>query len=231
MTAIAIEREAGIATIPHCCCRDKSLIGLQAELLGYAGAGIRNLLFITGDPPKLGDYPASTGVFDIDSVGLARMQNNMNLGFDLGGQPLNAQTSAVIGVGADPNAVDFSRECERLRRKVEAGADFVITQPVFDPEVLFRFLDAVADTGLPVIAGVWPLTSYRNAQFMHDEVPGVTVPDRIMERMAAAPDRDAQKAEGIAIARESLAAIRSRVAGVQISAPFGNVKLALEVLK
>ena len=230
VTAIAIEREAGIATIPHCCCRDKSLIGLQAELLGYAGAGIRNLLFITGDPPKLGDYPASTGVFDIDSVGLARMQNNMNLGFDLGGQPLNAQTSAVIGVGADPNAVDFSRECERLRRKVEAGADFVITQPVFDPEVLFRFLDAVADTGLPVIAGVWPLTSYRNAQFMHDEVPGVTVPDRIMERMAAAPDRDAQKAEGIAIARESLAAIRSRVAGVQISAPFGNVKLALEVL-
>ncbi|MBE6393217.1 MAG: bifunctional homocysteine S-methyltransferase/methylenetetrahydrofolate reductase [Lentisphaerae bacterium] len=231
VAALFIEREAGIETIPHCCCRDKSLIGLQAELLGYAGAGIRNLLFITGDPPKLGNYPASTGVFDIDSVGLTQMQYNMNRGFDIGHEKLNAQTGVVIGVGADPNAVDFARECDRVRAKVAAGADFLITQPVFDPEVLFRFMDAIADTNIPVIAGVWPLTSYRNAQFMHDEVPGVTVPDAIMKRMAAAPDRDAQRAEGIAIARESLAAIRDRVAGVQVSAPFGNVNLALEVIR
>ena len=231
VTALAIEREAGIETIPHCCCRDKSLIGLQAELLGYAGAGIRNLLFITGDPPKLGNYPASTGVFDIDSVGLTQMQYNMNRGIDIGHEKINAPTQVVIGVGADPNAMDFLRECERVRAKVAAGADFLITQPVFDPEVLFRFMDAISDTNIPVIAGVWPLTSYRNAQFMHDEVPGVTVPDSIMKRMAAAPDRDAQRAEGIAIARESLEAIRHRVSGVQVSAPFGNVSLALEVLR
>ncbi|MBQ9502540.1 MAG: bifunctional homocysteine S-methyltransferase/methylenetetrahydrofolate reductase [Lentisphaeria bacterium] len=231
VTAIAIERETGIETIPHCCCRDKSLIGLQAELLGYAGAGIHNLLFITGDPPKLGDYPSSTGVFDIDSIGLAAMQNNMNKGLDLGNQSLNAPTSVVIGVGADPNALAFDRECDRIRRKADAGADFIITQPVFDPEVLFRFMDAVADTKLPVIAGVWPLTSFRNAQFMHDEVPGVVVPDSIMQRMASSPDRDSQRREGIAIARDTVAIIRDRVSGVQISAPFGNVSFALEVLK
>ena len=231
VTAIAIERETGIETIPHCCCRDKSLIGLQAELLGYAGAGIHNLLFITGDPPKLGDYPSSTGVFDIDSIGLAAMQSNMNRGMDLGRQPLNAPTQVVIGVGADPNALAFERECDRIRRKAEAGADFIVTQPVFDPEVLFRFMDAVSDTALPVIAGVWPLTSFRNAQFMHDEVPGVVVPDRVMERMAASSDRDVQRREGIAIARETVSLIRSRAAGVQISAPFGNVAFALDVLR
>jgi len=231
VTAIAIERETGIETIPHCCCRDKSLIGLQAELLGYAGAGIHNLLFITGDPPKLGDYPSSTGVFDIDSIGLAAMQNNMNRGLDLGNQPLNAPTGVVIGVGADPNAIAFDRECDRIRRKADAGADFIITQPVFDPDVLFRFMDAVADTKLPVIAGVWPLTSFRNAQFMHDEVPGVVVPDSIMHRMASSADRDTQRLQGIAIARETVAVIKNRVSGVQISAPFGNVSFALEVLK
>jgi len=231
VTAIAIERETGIETIPHCCCRDKSLIGLQAELLGYAGAGIHNLLFITGDPPKLGDYPSSTGVFDIDSIGLAAMQSNMNRGMDLGRQPLNAPTRVVIGVGADPNALAFERECDRIRRKAEAGADFIVTQPVFDPEVLFRFMDAVADTKLPVIAGVWPLTSFRNAQFMHDEVPGVVVPEKVMERMAASSDRDAQRREGIAIARETVSLIRGRAAGVQISAPFGNVAFALDVLR
>ena len=231
VTAIAIQRETGIETIPHCCCRDKSLIGLQAELLGYAGAGIHNLLFITGDPPKLGDYPSSTGVFDIDSIGLTAMQNNMNRGLDLGSQPLNAPTRVVIGVGADPNALAFDRECDRIRRKADAGADFIITQPVFDPQVLFRFMDAVADTKLPVIAGVWPLTSFRNAQFMHDEVPGVVVPDSIMQRMASSPDRDAQRLQGIAIARDTVYIIKSRVSGVQISAPFGNVSFALEVLK
>ena len=159
------------------------------------------------------------------------MQSNMNRGMDLGRQPLNAPTQVVIGVGADPNALAFERECDRIRRKAEAGADFIVTQPVFDPEVLFRFMDAVSDTKLPVIAGVWPLTSFRNAQFMHDEVPGVVVPDRVMERMAASSDRDVQRREGIAIARETVSLIRSRAAGVQISAPFGNVAFALDVLR
>ena len=143
----------------------------------------------------------------------------------------DSQVTVVIGVGADPNALAFDRECDRIRRKADAGADFIITQPVFDPDVLFRFMDAVADTKLPVIAGVWPLTSFRNAQFMHDEVPGVVVPDSIMHRMASSSDRDSQRTQGIAIARDTVAVIRKRVSGVQISAPFGNVSFALEVLK
>lgn len=229
ITAATIEREVGIETIPHCCCRDRSLIGLQSELLGYAGAGIHNLLFITGDPPKLGDYPFSSGVFDTDSIGLVRLQSRMNRGIDLGGQKLNAPTRMLIGVGADPGAIEPEREIERLRLKVEAGAHYVVTQPVFDPEALFRFLDRIGQFNIPVIAGVWPLTSLRNAEFMRNEVPGVVVPDRVMARMAAADGREAQRDAGIEIARECLETIRNRVAGVQVSAPFGNVALALRV--
>ena len=228
--AAAIEREAGMETIPHCCCRDRSLIGLQAELLAYAGSGIHNLLFITGDPPKLGNYPFSSGVFDTDSIGLVKLQTRMNRGIDLGGDKLNAQTRIVIGVGADPSAIDMEREYRRLCEKAEAGADFVITQPVFDAEALLKFLKRIEHLKLPVIAGVWPLTSLRNAQFMKTEVPGVSVPDGIIERMARSEDRDVQKQTGIEIARESIAAIRSAVQGVQVSAPFGNVGMALKVL-
>lgn len=229
--AAAIEREAGMETIPHCCCRDRSLIGLQAELLAYAGSGIHNLLFITGDPPKLGNYPFSSGVFDTDSIGLVKLQSRMNRGVDLGGDKLNAQTRTVIGVGADPSAIDMEREYRRLCEKAEAGADFVITQPVFDVEALLSFLLRIEHLKLPVIAGVWPLTSLRNAQFMKTEVPGVSVPDAVIERMASSEDRDVQKQTGIEIARESIAAIRSAVRGVQVSAPFGNVAHALKVLE
>ncbi len=230
VTAMAIQREIGIETILHCCCRDRSLIGLQSELLGCAGAGVNNILFITGDPPKLGDYPFSSGVFDVDSVGLAGIQNRMNRGIDLGGKPLNAPTRALIGVGADPSAIDPEREYRRACMKAEAGADFILTQPVFAVESLFRFMDRIAHLHLPVIAGIWPLTSLRNAEFMRTEVPGVVVPDSVMERMAAAETREAQRETGIAIARESVAAIRGRVRGVQVSAPFGNVGIALQVL-
>ena len=229
-TAAAIEREAGMETIPHCCCRDRSLIGLQAELLAYAGSGIHNLLFITGDPPKLGNYPFSSGVFDTDSIGLVKLQTRMNRGIDLGGAPLNAPTRVVIGVGADPSALDLEREYRRLCEKAEAGADFVITQPVFDVKPLLDFLKRIEHLHIAVIAGIWPLTSLKNAQFMKTEVPGVSVPDSVIERMAASEDRDVQKATGIAIARESIAAIRGAVQGVQISAPFGNVAHALKVL-
>jgi len=230
-TAAAIERETGMETIPHCCCRDRSLIGLQAELLAYAGSGIHNLLFITGDPPKLGNYPFSSGVFDIDSIGLVKLQNRMNRGIDLGGDKLNDRTRTVIGVGADPSAIDPEREYRRLCEKVEAGADFVITQPVFDVEALLKFIRRIEHLHLPIIAGIWPLTSLKNAQFMKTEVPGVSVPDSIIERMAASEDRDVQKLTGIEIASESIAAIRSAVQGVQVSAPFGNVGHALKVLE
>ena len=159
---------------------------MQADLLACAACGIRNILFVTGDPPKLGDYPHATGVFDADSIGMAAVQRRLNCGLDLGGQPIDPQTFAVIGVGLDPTALDRRRELDRFRQKVEAGAEFAITQPVFDPDALLRILDDVQRHGMPIVAGIWPLVSYRNALFMRNEVPGVVVPDAVMERMAAA---------------------------------------------
>jgi len=167
VTALEIQTKAGIEAMLHVCARDRNIISLQADLLGCAAVGLRNLLFITGDPPKLGPYPSASGVFDVDAIGLVRLQARLNRGVDLGGQGIEPQTRAVIGVGADPNALDFEREVRRFREKAEAGAEFAITQPVFAVEPLFRFLDAVADLKLPVLAGVWPLASYRNALFMN----------------------------------------------------------------
>ena len=191
---------------------------------------IHNILFVTGDPPKLGNFPASSGVFDVDAIGMTEMQKRLNQGIDLGGGSLKMQTSAVIGVGLDPNAIDQEREYRRICQKAEAGADFIVTQPVFDPEKLLSFLQKIEHLHLPVIAGVWPLASLRNAEFMRTEVPGVVVPDSIMQRMGSKIDKDAQKAEGIAIARECIGIIKPHVAGVQVSAPFGNVHTALAVL-
>ena len=231
LAAKMIEEKVGIATIPHCCCRDKSLIGLQAELLSYAASGIKQLLFITGDPPKLGDYPFSSGVFDIDAIGLVAMQNKMNRGVDCGGKSINGQTACLIGVGLDPNAIDQEREYRRICEKAEAGADFIQTQPVFEPAALLNFLKRIEHLRLPVIAGVWPLVSLRNAQFMRNEVPGVVVPDAIMQRIAVPETKEGQLAVGIEIAREALAEIRPFVAGVELSAPFGNVDTALKVMQ
>jgi homocysteine S-methyltransferase len=179
----------------------------------------------------LGDYPQATGVFDADSIGMAAVQQRLNGGVDLGGQPLDPPTRAVIGVGLDPTALDQKRELERFRRKIEAGAEFAITQPVFDPDALLRFLDEVERYNLPILAGIWPLISYRNAAFMRNEVPGVTVPDAVMERMAAVESREGQLAVGIEIARESAARLRGRVAGIQVSAPFGRIETALAVIE
>jgi homocysteine S-methyltransferase len=204
---------------------------MQADLLACAACGIRNLLFVTGDPPKLGDYPQATGVFDADSIGMAAVQRRLNGGLDLGGQPIDPQTRAVIGVGLDPTALDRDRELDRFRRKIEAGAEFAITQPVFDPDALLRFLDEVDRYEIPIIAGIWPLISYRNAAFMRNEVPGVIVPDAIMQRMAAAESREGQLAAGIEIARESVARIHDRVAGIQVSAPFGRIETSLAVIE
>jgi len=230
ITAAIILRQADIEPVLHVCCRDRNYLGLQADLLGSAAAGIRNLLMVTGDPPKLGSYSFASGVFDTDSIGLVSLQKHLNRGLDLGGQKIIPPTAAVIGVGADPNALDFDREVRRLREKAAAGADYVTTQPVFDPEALFRFLDEIDDLGLPIIAGIWPLASLRNAMFMKNEVPGVTVPDWVIERMTKASTSEEQLATGIAIAREAIDAIRDRVSGVQVSAPFGKVEIALATL-
>lgn len=231
VAAYRIQQEALIEVILHFCCRDRNLIGMQADLLACAACEIRNILFITGDPPKLGNYPAATGVFDTDSIGMVAVQRRLNRGIDLGGQPIDPPTAAVIGVGLDPTALDQDREVDRFRQKVEAGAEFAITQPVFDPEALLRFLDRLQRYAVPIVAGIWPLVSYRNASFMKNEVPGVVIPDVVMERMAAATSRDDQLKVGIDIARESVQRIRERVAGIQVSAPLGKVAIALAVLE
>ena len=230
VTAERILREAAMEPILHFCCRDRNLIGMQADLLACAACGVRNILFVTGDPPKLGDYPHATGVFDTDAIGMAGVQRRLNCGIDLGGQGIDPPTAAVIGVGFDPTALDGQRELDRFRRKVEAGAEFAITQPVFDPGALLRCLDAVQRFHLPILAGIWPLVSYRNASFMRNEVPGVVVPDAVMERMAAVESREDQLAVGIEIARESVERVRDRVAGIQVSAPFGNIDAACAVI-
>jgi homocysteine S-methyltransferase len=231
ITAERILREAHIEPILHFCCRDRNLIGMQADLLACAACGVRNILFVTGDPPKLGDYPHATGVFDADSIGMAAVQKRLNQGVDLGGQSIDPQTFAVIGVGLDPTALDRNRELDRFRQKIESGAEFAITQPVFDPDALLRMLDDVQHHGIPIVAGIWPLVSYRNALFMRNEVPGVVVPDAVMERMAAVTSREDQLATGIQIARESVARVRARVAGIQVSAPMGNIETAWAVIR
>ncbi len=230
ITAIELQEKAGIEVILHFCCRDKNIIGMQADLLGCACKKINNILFITGDPPKLGDYPFASAVFDVDSIGILKIQSRLNRGIDIGGKTTGMPTSIFAGAGADPNAIDMNREIRRLREKVEAGAEYIITQPVFSVEPLLKFIDSIKDLKIPVIAGIWPLASYRNAEFMKNEVPGVVVPDEVMERMARAETREAQRLEGIEIARECVAAIRSAVQGIQVSAPFGNVNSAIAVI-
>ena len=228
-----LQNQAHIEAILHVCCRDRNLIGMQADLLGCAAAGVRNMLFITGDPPKLGHYPNATGVFDTDSIGMCAVQRRLNRGVDLGGQAIEPPTNAVIGVGLDPTALDRKREIERFRQKIEAGAEYAITQPVFDPDFLKAFIEEIGDCPIPIIAGIWPLASYRNAQFMQNEVPGVVIPEPIMRRIEAVStkSRDEQFAVGIEVARESVEAVRDVVAGIQVSAPFGRIEIALAVIE
>jgi methionine synthase / methylenetetrahydrofolate reductase (NADH) len=230
--ALMMEKEIGIQTILHYCCRDRNLLGMQADLLGAYAIGLRNILIITGDPPKLGDYPDATAVFDVDAIGLTNMVNRLNHGFDLGGNPIGRPTGYLVGVGANPGAVDLEFELRRFHYKVEAGAEFAITQPVFDVEQLKVFLRRIEPCRIPIIAGIWPLASLRNAEFMNNEVPGVHVPEEIMERMRRAEEREegASREEGILIARETLIQVRDLVQGVQVSAPFGKVERALDVI-
>ncbi|MFO7936085.1 MAG: bifunctional homocysteine S-methyltransferase/methylenetetrahydrofolate reductase [Kiritimatiellia bacterium] len=233
IAAIEIEKQVGIETVLHYCCRDRNLIGMQSDLLGGAGAGLRNYLIVTGDPPKLGDYPDATAVFDVDAVGLTQVAMNLNHGRDVGGNPIDPPTSLFCGVGANPNAVDLEHEIQHYRNKIDAGAEFAITQPVFDAEAFLRFVERVSgfDRTIPVIAGVWPLVSYRNAEFMRTEVPGVYVPDAVVERMAKAGTKEEGRRIGVEIAHEICDAVKDAVAGYQVSAPFGNISLAIQVLK
>ncbi len=228
-----IEREAGIETVVHYCCRDRNLLGMMSDLVGAQALGLRNLLVITGDPPKMGPYPDATAVFDIDAIGLTNLVSALNRGQDLGGNPVGSATSFVIGVGVNPGAVDRERELERWYWKVDAGAEFAVTQPVFDREVLVDFIDEIEkrETRIPIVAGIWPLVSLRNAEFLNNEVPGIDVPERVMERMRRAQEegKDAARAEGCAIAREMLLDVKGLVEGVQVSAPFGKVPYALDV--
>ena len=231
MSALLIEREVGIETVIHYCCRDRNLLSMLSDLLGAAAHRLHNLLIITGDPPKMGPYPEATAVFDIDAIGLTNLVHRLNHGLDPGGNPIGAPTAFVIGVGVNPAAVDPERELKRFAWKVDAGAEFAVTQPVFDPRQLEAFLARIEGFRIPVVAGIWPLVSLRNAEFLANEVPGVSVPDEVIARMRNAQERgkDAALAEGVAVARDTLERIRPMVQGVQVSAPFGRVPVALEV--
>ncbi|MHC5103300.1 MAG: bifunctional homocysteine S-methyltransferase/methylenetetrahydrofolate reductase [Planctomycetota bacterium] len=230
VTALQIEHAADIETVLHICCRDKNLIGLQSDLLGVQAMGLRNVLLITGDPPKLGEYPDATGVFDLDSVALTRVTDALNRGLDIAGNELPQQLSLTIGVGANPVASELNREIERFKQKAAAGAEYAITQPVFDIDMFIHFKEAVEECNLPFVAGIWPFTSFKNAEFMANEVPGVVVPDTLLDRMSKATTREEGRRIGIEIAREMIEALVPHVAGLAVSAPFGNVKIALAAL-
>jgi methionine synthase / methylenetetrahydrofolate reductase(NADPH) len=229
-TSLIIERH-GIEAVTHYCCRDRNLLGMLSDLLGASALGLRNMLLITGDPPKMGPYPDATAVFDIDAIGLTNLVSKLNRGLDPGNNPIGEPTRFVVGVGVNPAAIDPAHELKRFHWKVEAGAEYAITQPVFDPAQLEHFLTSIDDVRIPIVAGIWPLVSARNADFLANEVPGVTVPKEVLDRMRKANDKSKEHAlaEGIAIARESLDRVRGSVQGVQVSAPFGRIELALEV--
>ncbi|HEX8789339.1 MAG TPA: bifunctional homocysteine S-methyltransferase/methylenetetrahydrofolate reductase [Polyangiaceae bacterium] len=228
--AVRVQREAGVETILHVCGRDRNLLGTLAHLLGAHDLGVRNLVVITGDPPKMGDFPDATAVYDLDSIGILKLASRLNHGVDPGGKPLGATTRFLLATGAEPAALNYVREIERLREKKAAGAEIVMTQPVYDPGVLDRFLDDAARIGLPVLVGLLPLASYRNAEFLHNEVPGMQVPDAVRERMRKAGSGAAARKEGVAIAREMLSAVRTRVAGAYVMPPLERYELALEVV-
>jgi methionine synthase / methylenetetrahydrofolate reductase(NADPH) len=228
--SLLVQQEVGIETILHYTCRDRNVLSMQSDLLGAAALGIHNLICITGDPPKMGNYPDATAVFDVDAIGLVNIVHNLNCGLDIGGNPLGTGTSFVIGVGANPGLPNIDEEIKRFEYKVEAGAECVVTQPVFDLKLLEVFLHRIEHCKIPVIAGIWPLVSVRNAEFMKNELR-VSVPDSILERMAGAKTPEAAREEGILIAREMLIAVRDMVQGAQISAPSGRYSAAADVLE
>jgi methionine synthase I (cobalamin-dependent)/5,10-methylenetetrahydrofolate reductase len=228
VTCQLIQQQAGIEAVLHFCCRDRNILSIQSELLGAHTMGIRNLICITGDPPRMGTYPDATAVFDVDAIGLTNIVNNLNHGMDIGGNPIGSQTALLIGVGANPGALNMEEEMRRFAWKMEAGAEYVVTQPVFDLDLLERFVQGTEQYNLPVIAGIWPLTSFRNAEFMVNELR-VPVPQPFMDRMRRADSAERARAEGILIGQEMAARVRGIVQGVQLSAPFGRYEMAIQV--
>jgi methionine synthase / methylenetetrahydrofolate reductase(NADPH) len=228
--SLLIQREVGVDAILHYTCRDRNVLCIQSDLLGAAAVGIRNLICITGDPPKMGNYPDATAVFDVDAIGLVNIVHNLNRGLDIGGNPIGTGTGFVIGVGANPGLTDLDEEIRRFEYKVQAGAEYAVTQPVFDLRLLETFVRRIEHCRIPVVAGIWPLVSVRNAEFMKNELR-VSVPEAILERMARAQTPDAAREEGVAIARDMLTAARQMVQGAQISAPLGRYSSAVDVLE
>ena len=226
---IQIQQHTGIETILHYTCRDRNVLSIQSDLLGASSIGLKNILCLTGDPPKLGNYPDATAVFDVDAIGLVNIVRRLNHGLDIGANSIGASTNFTIGVAANPGVPDIEHELRRFAFKVEAGAEYAITQPVFDLRLLEEFLNRIESFRIPVIAGIWPLTSLRNAEFMKNDLR-VSMPEEIMLRMAQADTPDAARKEGIRIAQEMLESVRGMVQGVQVSAPFGRYTAAAEVI-
>jgi methionine synthase / methylenetetrahydrofolate reductase(NADPH) len=228
--AVLIEQQAGIETLLHYACRDRNLLGIQSDLLGAHAMGIRNLLLITGDPGRVGDYPDATAVFDVDSIGLTNVVSRLNRGCDVGGQAIGTPTGFHVGVSFNPAAPNLDEELRRLAFKMEAGAEFIVTRPVFDVAAFEQVLKRLEPTRRPIVAGVFPFESARNAEFMANEVPGVRVPEALLERMRNADGPDAAAAEGIAIAREIAGELRHLVQGLQVATASGDIDGALAVL-
>lgn len=228
--SVLVRREIGLEVIVHYCCRDRNLLGMQSDLLGAGALGIQNLLIVTGDPPKLGDYPSATAVFDVDSIGLMQIARRLNHALDLVGNPIDKPTALHLGCAANPAAINLEEEIRRFEYKVEAGAEFAMTQPVYDPRVFERFVRRVEHLKIPILVGILPLRSFRNAEFLSNEVPGMEVPGAILERMAAAPSPETARAEGIAIAREALLECAPMCRGVYVMPPFGDTQAAIEVI-
>jgi homocysteine S-methyltransferase len=227
---VRVACEVGTEIILHVCGRDRNLLGTLAHLLGAHDLGLHNLVIITGDPPKMGDFPDASAVYDLDSIGILKLASRLNQGIDPGGKPIGGVTSFLLATGAEPGALAYEREIERLVRKRAAGAELVMTQPVYDPAVLDRFLKDIEPLDLPVLVGVLPLASYRNAEFLHNEVPGMLVPQAVRDRMKKAGSGAQARKEGVAIAREMLGAVRDRVAGAYVMPPLERYELALEVI-
>jgi methionine synthase I (cobalamin-dependent)/5,10-methylenetetrahydrofolate reductase len=228
---VLLENKVGIDTILHYTCRDRNLLGIQSDLLGAIALGLRNILAITGDPPKLGDYPDATAVYDVDSIGLIRIMDHLNNGCDLAGNLIGPALPIHIGCGADPSKPDVDKEMRRLEEKVRAGAEYIMTQPIYDPLTLERFLEMARPLGKPILVGILPLYSHKNAEFLHNEVPGMRIPDAARERMRKAGSGDSAQAEGVAIARETLRAARDLAHGAYVMPPFNKVELAVRVLE
>jgi homocysteine S-methyltransferase len=228
---VLLQEKVGIDTILHYTCRDRNLLGIQSDLLGAHALGLRNVLAITGDPPKLGDYPDATAVYDVDSIGLIRILDHLNHGCDLAGTLIGPALGLHVGCGADPSKADVEKEVRRLEEKVAAGAEYVMTQPVYDPRTLERFLSMVRHLHVPLLVGILPLYSHRNAEFLHNEVPGMRIPDDIRERMRRAGSGEKAQLEGVAIAQEATLAARDMAQGVYVMPPFNKVELAVRVIE